>query len=543
MPRRKVQPLSGNHQSIRAGAGCGKSTTLEWNEFPDHIPSHVKPSEQQEAIFAALHVGKKDRKNWKIRYACFNNSTEREAIEKFPGEHCDVRGNHKLGFHALKAFLGVRGSKYYVQGGKYGKLLRDAMGINPFDDKDKWPEYTTTLKLASLARLTLTGHPIGRGTDQKVGWEVAEHELVEMANFYNIEMEEGGISAYKNVERLINLGIEHCRRTVDFDDMVFLPNVFGCRPEKVSRCYIDEFQDLNAAQQGIHIDPWYHSNTTAEQFVIVGDIYQSIYGFTGADPESMPRFEGITEATLLPLTVTRRCPKSHVEIASNYLPSDFGFRAADDAPDGIVERRSLDIEFYRSLSQLIGNDPKQTNLCLSRTNAPLVRDCFTCWKNGVPAIIRGRNVGDNLAAVIKKFSKNLEDDDCGDVLRAIQENYEAKIDKYEKTGKEDLAIGKKDELDILTMFLIEASSPIEAVEMIDEMFNDKEKLKAAVQFSTVHQAKGLEAQHTVILTPHLLPHPGLCKLGDFWAQQEENIAYVCYTRGQNRMVINNDIES
>ena len=42
--------------SIRAGAGCGKSTTLEWTE--SGVPSGITPSEQQEAIFDALKCKK-----------------------------------------------------------------------------------------------------------------------------------------------------------------------------------------------------------------------------------------------------------------------------------------------------------------------------------------------------------------------------------------------------------------------------------------------------------------------------------------------------
>lgn len=503
--------------SIRAGAGCGKSTTLEWTE--GKTPKGIKPSEQQEAIFEALRERK--LKGRSVRVACFNTSIMEELGPKFPG--ADVRNNHKLGYHATVKYLNLKPKFGFVKGNKYNNIAKRIIG-NPYDNDALWPVTTTALKLVDLARCTLTGNRLantvqsGETACENNRWEVDHNQLVEMAEFYNIDIDEP--SALNFVEQIINEGIKEARNSFDFTDMVFLPNVFGCKPERVSRCYIDEMQDLNAAQHGL-------LHGTADQFVVVGDVFQSIYGFAGADPNSMPRFEEEVGASLLPLTITRRCPHKHVQLARNYLPEDFGFRAAPEAPDGTVITVPFNVDFYKRLE---GTD----NLCLSRTNAPMVQACFTCWKHGIPAMIRGRDVARNLAAVIKRMKAS----DNQDLAIKLQEDYEPKIATAKALDKQDLAAAKTDELELLLLFVQETKTVDECIGAIFKMFDDDASKERAIQFSTIHKAKGLEAENVAILTPDLLPHPGISKLGPFWARQELNIAYVCYTRSKDTLYIN-----
>ena len=509
-----------DNYSIRAGAGCGKSTTLEWTETG--VPKGIKPSDQQEAIFDSLK--RKKSSKYRARVACFNTSIMQELEPRFPG--LDVRNNPKLGYHSTVKFLNVKAKYGFVKGNKYDKIARNLIG-NPYDNQALWPIVTNALKLSSMARITLTGNPRRNTTfssdtaTQDALWEVSESELLDMASFYSIDVTEAP-EALKWVEPIINEGIKSSREGFDFDDMVFLPNVFGCRPDKVDRCYIDEMQDLNAAQHGL-------LEGTAEQFVIVGDVHQSIYGFAGADPLSMPRFEEQIGASLLPLTITRRCPHKHVEYCKRFLPEDFGsqFKAADSAPEGDITEVAFSTDFYKKLEGT-------SNLCLSRTNAPMVRACFSCWKEGIPAVIRGRNVASTLANVIKRVKA----DDNETLIRILMRDYEEKIQKLKAADKEDLAHAKQDELDILIEFATETKTPEECVSKLFTMFDDKTIKERAIQFSTVHKAKGLEADNLAILTPDLLPHPGISKIGAFWAEQERNIAYVCATRGKKAMYLN-----
>ena len=156
------------------------------------------------------------------------------------------------------------------------------------------------------------------------------------------------------------------------------------------------------------------------------------------------------------------------------------------------------------------------------------------WKNNIPAVIRGRNVASSLAKVIKRVNAS----DNESLIRTLIEEYEEKIQKLKAADKTDLAEAKRDELDILVVFATETKTPEECVSKLFKMFDDDDAKARAVQFSTVHKAKGLEADNLAILTPELLPHPGISKIGEFWAEQERNIAYVCATRGKDKMFLN-----
>jgi superfamily I DNA/RNA helicase len=503
--------------SIRAAAGCGKSTTLVWTE--SKVPKGIKPSDQQLMIFDSLREKKKAGRS--VRVACFNTAIMHELEPQFPG--ADVRNNHKIGYHATTNYLGIKPKFGFVKGDKYNKIAHEVIG-NPYNDQSLWPVITSTIKLVDLARSTLAGNRLasksqsGETAERNNLWEVSQDELLKMAAFYNMDIED--LDSVQYVEDIINIGIKRSRECFDFTDQIFLPNVFGCKPPKVHRCYIDEMQDLNAAQHGLLHD-------TAEQFVVVGDIYQSIYGFAGADPESMPRFEQYAQAKLLPLTITRRCPHSHVALAKRFLPDDFGFAAAPTAKEGTVIKCKFDVEFYKSLE---GKD----NLCLSRTNAPMVQACFLCWKNNIPALIRGRNIAKNLADTIKRMKAS----NNADLAVKLIEYYEPKIETFKALDKADMAAAKQDELDLLMIFVTETKNPDECVNSIYKMFDDETSKERAIQFSTIHKAKGLEADHVAVLTPDLLPHPGICRLGPFWTRQEMNIAYVCYTRGKDTLYLN-----
>ena len=85
----------------------------------------------------------------------------------------------------------------------------------------------------------------------------------------------------------------------------------------------------------------------------------------------------------------------------------------------------------------------------------------------------------------------------------------------------------------------------ELQDIISRLFDDKESGNS-IMLSTVHKAKGLEAENVYIICPELLPFRH--KNQQLWEiQQENNLAYVAITRAKNRLVYvdvsEDDIES
>ena len=67
----------------------------------------------------------------------------------------------------------------------------------------------------------------------------------------------------------------------------------------------------------------------------------------------------------------------------------------------------------------------------------------------------------------------------------------------------------------------------ELMRAIIDLFSDK---RAKVWLSSIHKAKGLEADRVVLLHPHLLPHPNAKKPWE--KEQEANLKYVALTRAK-----------
>src|SRR5947208_1100609 len=113
--------------------------------------------------------------------------------------------------------------------------------------------------------------------------------------------------------------------------MVYLPVALGLPVERYDLLLIDEAQDLSRVQQGL-------AKMSGRRLVFCGDDKQSLYGFAGADCDSLPRLTEELSRTprgvvTLPLTQTRRSSKAVVREAQKYVP-DFGY--FDENPEVLV---------------------------------------------------------------------------------------------------------------------------------------------------------------------------------------------------------------
>jgi superfamily I DNA/RNA helicase len=491
--------------SVRANAGTGKSTTIEW--AVTKVPKGIKLSEQQEAIISLLKV--KGRKKPSTRLTCFNKTIQLELQDRMPDIQCvtnNALGNSVLRQH--RRFLRCDAKKYSY-------LIKDIMG-DPWKDRSLFPRITTVLNLVDMARATLTGY-----IDDAQVYHVSQNELRDMAETYCVSVDKW--DDVEEVAKLINLGIKAFSQKgfIDFTDQLFLPYVFDLKPEKVDRAYIDEAQDSSPAQINLILG-------SSEQTIIVGDVNQSIYLWTGAAPDAIPSMESQLNTINLPLSITRRCPKSHVEYAKRFLPEDTLFAAHKDNIDGtIITDVPINVDLY---SKIVAD--KSNNLFLSRTNAPLVKHCFQCFRHGIPAKIRGRNfVGQARTKLL-----SLKGATIPECITELTEQFDKQINNYSAQGKSEMVEAKQDELAVYLIFMSEASTIDEAIATMETMFSD-ENLANGINFTSVHRAKGLEADVTGILTPELMPPPWSLK-NPLTHKQELNVAYVAHTRSKNTMFIN-----
>jgi hypothetical protein len=225
----------------------------------------------------------------------------------------------------------------------------------------------------------------------------------------------------------------------------------------------------------------------------------------------------------LPMTITRRCPKSHVRLAQAIDPN---IRALDDAPEGEI----LNVSYGQAVEMMQPGD-----LVLCRVNAELIKTAYALIRRGVRPLIKGRDLGAGLLSLLDKLAKNAAD------VRALTEaltkyRIEEEDKIYESLG-EDKGAAKimqlNDKCDCLFEFISGAKTVIEIRGRIESLFEkrDTDETNAnAVTLGTVHRTKGLEAERVFVLAPELLMHPAAKQPWEI--QQERNICWVAATRAK-----------
>lgn len=473
------------HAVVEAVAGSGKTTT----------------------IVKALDLTPKDAK---VGFVAFNKHIATELKRRAP-DHVHVSTLHSLGLSMIRK----SNPKVQIEEDKVGLLLDDIwpvskhaleMGLITREDrKTNWPKRLSMRKLVSICKSTLVD-------------VLDANAVLAIIDRYNVEIDDGNIDEI--LEKLPDV-MQKCKDEtgiVDFDDMIWLPLVNNMELEKFDFLMVDEAQDMNVSQTRFILK----SIKETGRIIAVGDRNQSLYGFRGADTEAIPNLIRELDATTLPLSITFRCPASHVELAKKLVPQ---LEARDNASEGSITQMQ-----YFDLAKMV--EPGDMVIC--RTNAPLIRPAFECIRMGKKAVIRGKDIGASLVNLIKRF----ETDDLGQFEVSLAEYFDYEYQKMLDKGKEMQALLLQDRVDTLRFIMNEVSTVSELMAKIMMLFADT---NTGVIFSSVHRAKGLEAERVFILRPDLMPHP---KAKQKWEQEQElNCCYVAQTRSKDALYFVNGGEN
>lgn len=469
------------HLSIQALAGTGKTTTV---------------------IQGFHRMGQE--KSGRSAFVAFNRSIARELQTKVPSWVEASTFHSLLNKSIYKAYGRIKLDNY-----KTSFLLEEMVGEKAFDKM----QVTTKIAVESLVGLvknTLT-NPDDAGLDFLV-------------DRYGVQVNGDEAEVYDFVREII----EKSKTDVsiyDFDDMIWLPVVNNLPIEKFDTLAVDEAQDLNAVQQAAIV-------RMQARTIIVGDRNQAIYGFRGSDVESMDTMTMLLEQSgrdvkVLPLTQTRRCPKVHVARAQAIVPD---FEALPEAPEGSLEEKELEA----AVEEMGPGD-----LVVCRLNAPVVSTAFRLLKLGKRANIQGRDLGKGLKAMIRKLKVKSGEGSVGQMLVKLQSyvaNEVAKLQKLKRVPENKITT-LEDKYSCILSFCDGVDNLDQVYERIDTMFTEAEPGQKSnfVLLSTVHRAKGLEADTVWVLFPELMPFPK-AKL-DWEKVQEHNILYVALTRSKERLVL------
>ena len=322
----------------------------------------------------------------------------------------------------------------------------------------------------------------------------------------------------KFCQEVLNYDFNHSEG-IDFDDMIYLPLKMNLEMPQYDWVMIDEAQDTNPVRRELAkrmLKP-------TGRMLAVGDPYQAIYGFTGADNDALDQIRDQFDAITLPLSVTYRCPKKVVELAQTYVS---GIEAHESNAEG-----ELDSVLYYSLPDMV----KPGEVILSRYNKYLVSLCFKFIRQGKAAKIEGREIGANLISLAKKWRTK----DFEKLKMHVREWTKKEIDRAKKKGidRTDFITDRAETL----MILIDRAKEMrlkdkdDLIEMIEGLFvDDMNGHKNKILLCSVHRAKGLEWD-TVYLLGRNEIMGNKCSM-QWQTDQERNLVYVGVTRAKKRFV-------
>jgi len=461
-----------SHVLAEARAGCGKSSSC------------------REAMWRML--GR--RPSLSVRYCVYNKANADEFRGACP-PGVDVATSHSAGFKALQ-----KAHRSNLEKNKTYLILDESR------EGRNLPRYMRK----SVA--VLAGHAKNQGLDPA---DDNHNRLLALAAHHDV-------NAYGRPQVLAQLAEAVLDRSadwpevVDFDDMVWLPGLLKLPFEPCDVLFLDEVQDWNPAQHAL-----IPLMAGSGRVVAVGDRFQAINAFRGADVLSIPRLERWLETeppggrplARLPLTVTFRCPLSHVRLANQYVP-DLAARAG--APEGEVR---YGVEADELAARVAPGD-----LVICPTNAPVIKAALQLIKARRPCYVRGRALGAQLAAVLAGL---------GPVKTVAQAA--AGVDRWrnrelsrlsQMDGVEDVVESVNDRAASLQAVLAACESPADADAAVASLFGD-ERRSGVVTFSTVHRAKGDEADRVWFVNAPVRP-PKM----DWEETQAKNLKYVALTRSK-----------
>lgn len=474
-----------NNVALVARAGCGKTATIlaAVDSYSPAYPDH------------------------EITICAFGKAIQREIEDKVRARgHSDwrrvqVSTTHSMGFSLCKKLF-----KPTIDDAKVRNIVRQGNG---------WVYDQYGHQIVELVHLAKT-EGFGFFDDVQIGdahawYSLAEHYSVNCLDDTSIM--DDVVAAAQHVYRLSLYQTD----VMDFDDMILFPLVKNLRTRFTrDLIFVDEAQDTSRARRALVRK---FVRQPGGRLVVVGDDRQAIMGFAGASVDALGELERELRATVLPLTMTWRCPKAVVAEAQRLVPD---IQCSPSASDGEVIR-------IESLPETL----EVTDAILCRNTAPLVNHAYALIRRGVACRVEGREIGNGLLRMVDRwkvktiaqFRHQLEAWRDREVQKAVAKGKDSKV--QEITDKFDTLVIICDEVQRV------GRQDLDGVrEFIGRLFADD--VSGVVTLCTYHRSKGREWPR-VFLLEHAKRCPSPWAKQHWELRQEENLAYVAITRAMKTL--------
>lgn len=476
---------------------------MQWSPFQSAIFDFIENEDGNAIIEAVAGSGKTTTIVEGIKRVPMLQQTIFLAFNKSIAEELKSRGVNARTFHSLCCGSVMRfKNSNSISGDKLQKLMR-----KHFKDEDVFNYSSFVCRLVGLAKQGGIGCLI---PDAEATWyDIIDH--------HDLELEKADASYTRAIEIASELlTLSNQSDMIDFDDMLYIPVLEGLSLPKFDFVFVDEAQDTNAIQRAI-LRKIMKRNS---RLVAVGDPAQAIYGFRGADSNSLNRIGKEFHCKKFPLSVSYRCAQSVVEHARKWVDH---IQPADNAPQGTISdlRYEWDVDVFA---------PEDLVVC--RTTRPLIGLAFRMLRNRIPVTVMGREIGQGLVNLIKKFKTNdLSELDAKVEMWATRETEKAvaKMDEGKAAAIED----KAQCIQMLISEMQNEGSDVNGlIDVIDMLFT---ATRGSTTLATIHKAKGLEADKVFWLNSSQCPSKWARQ--SWQKQQERNLCYVATTRAKTELVL------
>ena len=412
----------------------------------------------------------------------------------------------------------------------FGILMENYPNINFIIDEEKYSNYIRN----NITSLTVYENLTFKNNEYNTYIRNIIH-LIEYARYYHVSnipqiksiAEKYGLNILRDecivCKKVLAWGRENIE-TIDFTDMVWLVNELNLNTKYhlYDIILIDEAQDTSIMQQEL-IE---RCKKRGCRLFAVGDSHQAINVWCGADSDAVQKFKG-DNVTEFELPITYRCPKKVVELAKKYSPN---IKAADNAEEGIVR--------YGVPRHM----PTSNDMVLCRNTSPIIEYLLFLLRSNKKAYIKGsKDIYETLSNIIRNSNATTIDINCETCDGLIPKMYQSllhSINNLINQGyTEDEAYRHGSILDmydnILSIKYLSDNlyTTDELLKKMSDIFNDRSN--EGIILSTIHKAKGLEADNVFILCPSLLPNPFAKK--EWEIISEEHLIYVAYTRAKKSL--------
>lgn len=415
----------------------------------------------------------------------FNTKIAKEMTERLP-PWCESRTINSLGNEAWRRF---RDKHHKIDDKKLFELLSGAIKQRPQEEQaDLFEHFADLLRVCKEAKVY--GYVPPKSNSMIVG-------IIDRADFYG----QNEIVTSEDEQSLI----DHVLRTsiamafeglIDFSDQIYLTAL--CRSVSFPRreaVFVDEAQDLSELN---HI--LLGKIAKGARVIAVGDPCQAIYGFRGAEEDSMTLLSSRFNLQPMYLTV---CFRSSEEIVRNAH-----WRAPDmqwwpTTPHGLVE----------TLDKWSFDDLKPGDAIICRNNAPLFYLAVAMLSSGLRPELLSGDIVPGLIKTMKSFGKRELKRESAQLALAEW------VESESKRNRSHAAI--RDKADCIGIFINKGETLGEAIDLLQAIAD----MTGSIKLMTGHKSKGLEFERVWFLDRDLCRPKG----------QDLNLRYVIETRAKREL--------